>query len=138
MVVALIINGFRKLNPAIPLMGNNSAIISAACHPDPIRNDEFLPFKRIRWGATSPPEGKPGHCTFTCDDVPLPIPGQRYESSQTQIKIERYDQAWGEEIHRSAEGKGGGKQKGHRSSRSESDAVGRELLFSMLPEITVT
>jgi hypothetical protein len=80
-VLALIINGFRKLNPAMPLMGNNSAIISAASHPDPTRNEEFLPFKRVRWGATSPPgpEGQPGHCAFTSDDVPWPRPGQLYE-----------------------------------------------------------
>jgi len=80
-VLALIINSFRKLNPAMPLMGNNSAIISAASHPDPTRNEEFLPFKSVIWGATSPPgpEGKPGHCAFTNDHVPLPIPGQPYE-----------------------------------------------------------
>ena len=81
-VLALVINSFRKLNPAMPLMGNNSAIISAACHPDPSEPErELLPFKSIRWGATSeaPPGGFPGHCTFTARDVELPVRGQFYE-----------------------------------------------------------
>jgi len=81
-VLALIINSFRKLNPAMPLMGNNSAAISAACHPDPSESDrEILPFKTVRWGVTSEPQpgGQPGHCTFTTRDTKLPVAGEFYE-----------------------------------------------------------
>lgn len=81
-VLGLVFNSFRRLNPAMPLMGNNSAVISAACHPDPKEPDrDLLPFKTIRWGATTPaqPGGQPGHCTFTAKDVALPVVGEFYE-----------------------------------------------------------
>jgi len=80
-VLALIINSFRKLNPAMPLMGNCSAVISAACHPDPSEANEFIPFKAVKWGVTSRPQpgGKPGHCAFTTANVSSPIPGDLYE-----------------------------------------------------------
>lgn len=81
-VLALVINSFRKLHPAMPLMGNNSAVISAACHPDPKESDRgFLPFKYIRWGATSRAQlgGQPGHCSFSTGDVDLPVAGEFYE-----------------------------------------------------------
>lgn len=63
-------------------MGNNSAVISAACHPDPeVKDRELLPFKKVRWGATTRmgADGKPGHCAFSTEEVGLPVAGEFYE-----------------------------------------------------------
>lgn len=81
-VLVLVFNSVRKLDPAMPLMGNNSAVISAACHPDPKESDgELMPFKAITWGTTSRPQpgGQHGHCSFSTEDVELPVIGEFYE-----------------------------------------------------------
>ena len=77
MVLALLVNGFRKLDSGMPLVGSCSLAISAACHR-PLE-DKDAALKPVQWGAVSHEtiEG-PGHCCFTSFDVEPPILGQRY------------------------------------------------------------
>ena len=77
MLLALILNGFRKLDSGMPLVGSCSLAISAACHRPP--NDQDASRLLLKWGAVShETERGPGHCCFTSFDVEEPIVGQRY------------------------------------------------------------
>ncbi|MCJ1281575.1 hypothetical protein MMC26_000895 [Xylographa opegraphella] len=78
MVIGLILNGFRRYRPGVPLAPSCSAAISAACHP---ADDGNAARSRVRWGEVNAPttDGL-GHCTFTSDlDVRMPTPGRLYE-----------------------------------------------------------
>jgi hypothetical protein len=76
MVIAMILNGFRKLAPSV-LVGNNSLAISAACHRPEWDTDAHL--RKVQWGAIKQPQdGVPGHCTFTSGDVEEPLLGRQY------------------------------------------------------------
>ena len=76
-LLALIFNGFRRLDSQMPLVGSCSLAISAACHRPPVDNEaSLLP---VQWGARSHETKKgPGHCCFTSFGVESPIEGQRY------------------------------------------------------------
>ena len=78
MLLALVANGFRRLDSTMPLAGSCSLAISAACHRPPEDSDAGL--FPVQWGAVShDTEGEgPGHCCFTSLDVETPIEGQRY------------------------------------------------------------
>ena len=67
-------NGFRKYSGSMPLVGSNSAAISAACHaPNGDINASVSP---IMWGAVET-GGEVGHCCFTSFDV-IPCPGMAH------------------------------------------------------------
>ena len=77
MVLALLITGYRKLDPGIPLVGSCSLAISAACHR-PV-DDEHAALMPVQWGAVSHETMEaPGHCCFTSFDVEPPVVGHRY------------------------------------------------------------
>ena len=77
MALVLILNGFRKLRPGMPLAGSCSWAISAACHPP--HGDHGASLLPLKWGAVSHETSDgPGHCCFTSFDVEEPIVGQRY------------------------------------------------------------
>jgi hypothetical protein len=78
MVAALIVTSAFKLQPGIPLAGNCSWAISAACHPPAGDRDAAL--KPVQWGAVShgSEEGGPGHCCFTSLEVERPELGRLY------------------------------------------------------------
>jgi hypothetical protein len=76
MVLGMIINGFRKLDPCI-LVGNNSLAIAAACQRPETDIDAHL--KRVQWGAVRQEHaGIPGHCTFTSFELESPLLGKSY------------------------------------------------------------
>jgi len=77
MVLAMILNGFRKLKGGV-LVGNNSLAISAACHRS--TDDIGAELKRVKWGALHHQleDGTPGHCCFTSEDVEPPRVGDLY------------------------------------------------------------
>ena len=77
MFLALLCNGFRRLEPAMPIAGSCSLAISAACHRPP--SDQESSVLPVKWGAVfhETAEG-PGHCCFTSYAVMAPIEGQRY------------------------------------------------------------
>ena len=73
-------NGFRKYSGSMPLVGSNSAAISAACHaPNGDINASVSP---IMWGAVET-GGEVGHCCFTSFDV-IPLEsGKLYAGCKT-------------------------------------------------------
>lgn len=77
MIVAMILNGFRKLKGGI-LVGNNSLAISAACHRSV--NDVGAELKKVQWGALHHEldDGTPGHCCFSSEEVEPPRVGVLY------------------------------------------------------------
>ena len=84
-------NSLRPLKANIPLHGNNSVAISAACHPGTrSENDQGVLFRHpeanmalrtVMWGAMVQPKGENerGHCSFTADQVEMPERGRRYQ-----------------------------------------------------------
>ena len=83
MVMYAFVLGTRKYKPGIPLAGGDSAVISAACHPqgeDLQRRD--LAQLSLTWGVVRvsqhDPEGQIMHCSFSSQKVELPVKGQLY------------------------------------------------------------
>ena len=79
MVIGVILNGFWRYRPGMPLAPSCSAAISAACHP--LAGDGNAARSLVRWGEV-PALTADGlaHCTFTSDaDVTMPIFGRLYE-----------------------------------------------------------
>ena len=77
MFLALLCNGFRTLDPTMPIVGSCSLAISAACHRPSEDNEASL--SPVQWGAVfHETVEKPGHCCFTSFASMLPIEGQRY------------------------------------------------------------
>jgi len=77
MIVALVGTGLRKFDPSMPLIGNDSWAISAACHGP--EDSEGAANKRLAWGVV----GRPGddgvnHCAFSSTEVEPPVVGQYY------------------------------------------------------------
>lgn len=69
---------FRKLHPGIPIVGSNSALISAACHPALEGDASLLP---VKWGVTATsidPETGIGRCSISSGEVSEPIEGHLY------------------------------------------------------------
>lgn len=78
MLLTLIIpTVFRRLPAGVPLLGNCSAVISAACHlPKEDDNAAVLP---IQWGAVGDADGRAiGHCALTSMEVTRSIKGRLY------------------------------------------------------------
>jgi hypothetical protein len=77
MVIALLVMGFRKYKPGIPLASSCSAAISAACHAPVSANDaSVLP---LLWGVVGMEQwGGVGHCALSSGEVSMPQPGARY------------------------------------------------------------
>ena len=73
-------NGFRKYSGRMPLVGSNSAAISAACHAP--NGDNHASVSPIMWGAVETSE-EVGHCCFTSFDV-IPLEsGKLYAGCKT-------------------------------------------------------
>ncbi|RDW82405.1 hypothetical protein BP6252_03517 [Coleophoma cylindrospora] len=69
--------GFKRFPTGLPVVGNNSLAISAACHP--LADDVDVAEKSVMWGAVYHESGDtPGHCCFSSLDVEPPIVGQLY------------------------------------------------------------
>ena len=84
-LLVAIANGFRKYKDGMPLAGNCSAAISAACHR-PIEDADaaVLP---VLWGAVKT-EGRIGHCCFTSFDVSAPVEGEPYAARDAMSSME--------------------------------------------------
>ena len=74
-VLLIILNGFRRYKPGIPLVGSCSAAISAACHQP--KDDSDAAIKPLMWGVVSTKDGV-GHCCFTSFEVTPPVEGELY------------------------------------------------------------
>ena len=76
MVIAGILNGFRRFKPGMPLAGSCSAAISASCLALPEDVDAaVLP---VMWGEVTKVGGEVGHCAFPSQEVSLPVAGTLY------------------------------------------------------------
>ena len=73
--VAIFFLGWRKYPSTMPLAGNNSAAIAAACHVLPEDRDRAT--KPLQWGVVSQTDGV-GHCSFSAGIVAPLIPGTMY------------------------------------------------------------
>lgn len=72
-----IVNGFRRYNPDIPLVGSCSAAISAACHRLP--EDSSASLLPLMWGVVnSDANDRISHCTFSSLKVTRPVAGNLY------------------------------------------------------------
>jgi hypothetical protein len=87
MVLVILMLGLRKFQSNIPVAGNCSAAISAACHPP--EDDKEAAQKRVMWGETILNTAQIGeaevndslshpHCTFTSQHVVQPSPTKTY------------------------------------------------------------
>ena len=74
--------GFRTYKPGIPIAGNCSLVISAACHPE--KYGEVDTCAPLQWGvvdrsaASTGLTSEPGHCTITDSPVSMPEEGKLY------------------------------------------------------------
>lgn len=77
MVLAMVMNGTRKLKGGV-MVGNNSLAISAACHRS--EGDFGAERRRVQWGALHHQlaDGTPGHCCFSSEPVEPPRVGDVY------------------------------------------------------------
>ncbi|KAH6661871.1 hypothetical protein B0J14DRAFT_687753 [Halenospora varia] len=74
LLVAFLI-GFCRYPAGMPLVGNCSAVISAACHAVP--QDTNASLKPLKWGAVDGGTGV-GHCCFSSLEVREPVEGRLY------------------------------------------------------------
>jgi hypothetical protein len=81
-VLGGILNGFRRYDDGIPLVGSCSAAISAACHRPSV--DAMAHMRPVMWGvmdADDDEEGRGsevGHCCFSSFEVGKPVKGHLY------------------------------------------------------------
>ncbi|KAG4430190.1 hypothetical protein IFR05_014332 [Cadophora sp. M221] len=77
MLAALIGTGLRKYDAAMPLVGNDSWAISAACHW--LKDSDGAAKLGLRWGAIERTTGdEVGHCYFSSSEVERPSLGESY------------------------------------------------------------
>ena len=91
LILFQVFHSLRPLKARIPLHGNKSVAISAACHPGTrSENGQSVLFyhpeanmalKPVMWGAIVQPkdDNEIGHCSFTADPVEMPERGRRYQ-----------------------------------------------------------
>ena len=77
-LIVMLVAGWQKLTPGIPVCGTNSVAIAAACHYSG-NGDLEVPYKPLLWGVTKSAEKNlPGHCSISDEDVGKPIDGMTY------------------------------------------------------------
>ena len=76
--IVMMVAGWKKVKPGIPVCGTNSVAIAAACHYAG-EEDPNVVQRGLRWGVTDEPDGdKPGHCSMSDGDVGRPVEGSVY------------------------------------------------------------
>lgn len=81
LLVLLVLALVRRLPGDMPLIGSNSAVISAACHS--ADSDEGAASMPLMWGVTAEAEEDGiGHCAFSSGAVQIPIEGRLYAGIQ--------------------------------------------------------
>lgn len=76
---------FRKFEPGIPVVGSNSALISAACHSPGTGEQDDAALLPVQWGVVvgSAVEGERqrgvfGQCSISAGEVEMPVEGRLY------------------------------------------------------------
>jgi hypothetical protein len=76
-IILCAIGGVRTFDSGIPLVGTNSAAISAACHKLPEDREPHI--KPVMWGVVKAANtAGPGHCCLTSLDATAPVEGSEY------------------------------------------------------------
>jgi hypothetical protein len=80
-VLGGLVNGFRRYDGGIPLVGSCSAAISAACHRPSV--DTMAYVRPVVWGVIDMDENEcrgseVGHCCFSSFEVGKPVKGHLY------------------------------------------------------------
>ena len=80
-----IVNGFRRYDDGIPLVGSCSAAISAACHRPGV--DAMAYSRSVMWGVMDGDENggmgsEVGHCCFSSFEVGKPVKGHLYAGAK--------------------------------------------------------
>lgn len=77
------LNGFRRYNGGIPIVGSCSAAISAACYrPNDDSSTSLLP---VQWGqAYVDSTSNIGHCSLSSFEVTAPEEGSSYAGERTK------------------------------------------------------
>lgn len=77
-LIVMLVAGWKKVNPGIPVCGTNSVAIAAACHYAGDEDPNVVQ-RGLRWGVTEEPDGeKAGHCSMSDGDVGRPVEGSVY------------------------------------------------------------
>ena len=77
LLTLIMLAAFRCLPAGMPLMGNCSTVISAACHRS--KEDKNAARLPVQWGAIGDVDGQEiGHCTLISMKVTKPIEGHLY------------------------------------------------------------
>lgn len=88
-MAAAVLWGRRRIKPGMvaPTSGFNSAVISAACHPE-VGGDLIHHLKPVQWGVEVDQQHQQhnygsgdetaGHCSFSSEEVSMPIEGRKY------------------------------------------------------------
>jgi len=72
-----VLNGFRRYDAAMPLVGSCSAAISASCHRAP--DDTSAALLPLKWGCIDADADREiGHCTLSSIEVTPPVTGYLY------------------------------------------------------------
>jgi hypothetical protein len=84
-VLGGIVNGFRRYDDGIPLVGSCSAAISAACHRPGV--DAMAYARSVMWGVMDGDEdggmgSEVGHCCFSSFEVGKPVKGHLYAGAK--------------------------------------------------------
>jgi len=84
-VLGGILNGFRRYDDGIPLVGSCSAAISAACHKQSV--DTMAYVKPVMWGVVDDDDGgsEIGHCCFSSYGVGKPVKGHLYAGMKEKL-----------------------------------------------------
>lgn len=79
MLLTLVATGLRKFDDGMPVIGNDSWAISAACHPIKVKEPEKCVDVGVKWGVIAlRRETGVGRCCFTKFSVEPPIIGGNY------------------------------------------------------------
>jgi hypothetical protein len=80
MVLGIVAFGFVPYKQGMPLAGNSSMAISAACHLDERLDPDgaAVAVDKVQWGVVSVGEDGVGHCSFSTKEVTRPVEGDVY------------------------------------------------------------
>jgi hypothetical protein len=80
MILGIVAFGFVPYKQGMPLAGNSSIAISAACHLDERVDPDgaTVAAEKVQWGVVSVGEDGVGHCSFSTQAVTAPVKGDVY------------------------------------------------------------
>jgi hypothetical protein len=78
LLLIVLVLGFRRFQPGMPIAGSCSAVIAAACDPTGIANRRMAAGKMLQWGVTGYGADGIGHCSFSSEPVSELMPGIWY------------------------------------------------------------